>query len=200
MNSIIIMHRWYWFGEDLGTFLFPGYNISTASTFISTCIGLISLAILYEAMKISRIKLEQIAIFKSNSISRSSENSSLLSEMSPRSFASFSSRNCANCSEWMLQVLHWSIHTTLGYMLMMAVMTYNVYISIVLVIGSCLGYWIFGPVLIELNMRRFQERQKIIKCDKKCTDNTHNQERRESAVSVIAEQLVLEATVEIHMQ
>ncbi|KAI4491292.1 hypothetical protein M0802_010225 [Mischocyttarus mexicanus] len=194
-----MMHMWYWFGEDLGTFLFPGYNISTASTFISTCIGLISLVILYEAMKVSQIKLEQIAIFKSKSISRSSENSSLLYKISPRSFASFSSRNCASCSEWILQVLHWFIHTALGYILMMAVMTFNVYISIVLVIGSCLGYWIFGPLLIELNMNRFQEREKIIKCDSECTDSIPNQERRESTVSVIAEQLVLEATVEIHV-
>lgn len=102
---------------------------------------------------------------------------------------------------------------------MMAVMTYNVYISIALAIGGSLGYWIFGPALIELNMSQFRKRQKIIKCDKECSGNLlivlvpqHfkiflllifidailNQERRESAVSVVAEQLVLEATAEIH--
>ncbi|KAL2738021.1 copper transporter 51-like, partial [Vespula squamosa] len=194
----IMMHMCYWFGKDLGTFLFPGYNVSTTYAFVSTCIGLISLAILYEAMKISQIKLEQIMIFKPKPISRSSENSSLLSKMSPRSFASFSSMNCASCGKWILRVLHWSIHTTLGYILMMAVMTYNVYISIALAIGGSLGYWIFGPALIELNMSQFQERQKIIKCDKECSDAILNQERRESAVSVVAEQLVLNATAEIH--
>ncbi|XP_035742738.1 probable low affinity copper uptake protein 2 isoform X2 [Vespa mandarinia] len=175
-----------------------GYNVSTTCAFVSTCIGLISLAILYEAMKISQIKLDQIAIFKPKPISRSSENSSLLSKMTPRSFASFSSMNCTSCGKWILQVLHWSIHTTLGYILMMAIMTYNVYISIALAIGGSLGYWIFGPALIELNMSQFRKRQKIIKCDKECLDAILNQERRESAVSVIAEQLVLEATAEIH--
>ncbi|XP_047366546.1 uncharacterized protein LOC124955727 isoform X3 [Vespa velutina] len=104
----------------------------------------------------------------------------------------------ASCGKWILQVLHWSIHTTLGYILMMAIMTYNVYISIALAIGGSLGYWIFGPALIELNMSQFRKRQKIIKCDKECLDAILNQERRESAVSVIAEQLVLEATAEIH--
>lgn len=59
----------------------------------------------------------------------------------------------------------------LGYILMMAVMTYNVYISIALAIGGSLGYWIFGPALIELNMSQFRKRQKIIKCDKECSGN-----------------------------
>ncbi|KAK2579572.1 hypothetical protein KPH14_010868 [Odynerus spinipes] len=171
------MHMWYWFGENL---------------------GLIALAILYEAMKVLQIKLQTIIVFPSRSISRSSENSSLLSKMTPRSFVASPAIDCPSCCKWTLQVLHWSLHTTLGYILMMAVMTYNVYINIALVIGSCLGYWIFGPVLIELYMNRFQEKQKIIKCDKDCADAILNQERRESAVSVVAEQLVLEATAEIH--
>lgn len=193
------MHAWYWFGEDLGTFLFPGYNVSTTYSFVSTCIGLIALAILYEAMKVLQIKLQQIIIFPLKPVSRSSENSSLLSKMTPRSFAVSPPIDCSSCSKWTLQVLHWSLHTTLGYILMMAVMTYNVYINIALVIGSCLGYWIFGPVLVELNMARFQEKQKIIKCDTECADAVYNQERRESTVSVVAEQLVLEATAEIHV-
>lgn len=73
-----------------------------------------------------------------------------------------------NCSKWTLQVLHWSLHTTLGYILMMAVMTYNGYISIALVIGGCLGYWIFGPTLVQSNMQQFHRKQAIVECDKNC--------------------------------
>jgi len=70
----------------------------------------------------------------------------------------------------MLQVLHWSLHTTLGYILMMAVMTYNAYITIALALGGCLGYWLFGLTLVQLNMQRFQHKQ-AIECDKNCESN-----------------------------
>lgn len=73
-----------------------------------------------------------------------------------------------NCSRWILQVLHWSLHTTLGYILMMAVMSYNGYITIALVIGGCLGYWIFGLTVVQLNMQQFQRKQAIVECDKDC--------------------------------
>lgn len=71
-------------------------------------------------------------------------------------------------SMWCLQVFYWSIHTFLGYILMLAIMSYNVYINIAIVLGGCLGYWIFGPKLIELNQKRFQKRQKFLNCDDEC--------------------------------
>lgn len=79
------MHMYYWFGVDLGSFLFPGYNVTTLWSFLATCLGLIALAILYEAMKISQIRLQQIVI---NTVPRtgstSSEDSSLLSKVTPK--------------------------------------------------------------------------------------------------------------------
>lgn len=68
-------------------------------------------------------------------------------------------------------MLHWSLHTTLGYILMMAVMTYNGYITIALVIGGCFGYWIFGPTLVQLNMQHFRRKQAVVECDKNCEGN-----------------------------
>lgn len=95
-------------------------------------------------------------------------------------------------------MLHWSAHTLLGYILMMAVMTYNVYIGIALVLGSGIGYWIFGPKLIELNMEQFYQKQKTLECDKECSDNIVSQQRQGSTISIVAEQLVTEATIEVH--
>lgn len=74
----------------------------------------------------------------------------------------------ATCSKWTLQILHWFLHTTLGYILMMVVMTYNAYFTIALIIGGALGYWIFGPTLIQLNMQRFYRKQALVKCDRDC--------------------------------
>lgn len=77
---------WFWFGDNLGSFLLPGYNVITTPGFVCTCVGLSALAILYEGMKILQIKVQQ------NNISHvrkqktnSSENSSLLSKLSSRS-------------------------------------------------------------------------------------------------------------------
>jgi len=82
---------------------------------------------------------------------------------------------------------------------MMAVMTYNTYITIALAFGAGFGYWIFGSTLVQLNMQRFHHKQAIMECDKNCEDIVSNQQRRESAVSIVAEQLVTEANIEVHV-
>ncbi|XP_068969476.1 uncharacterized protein [Bombus flavifrons] len=42
------MNMWFWFGNNLGNFLLPKYNVITTSSFFCTCLGLFALAILYE--------------------------------------------------------------------------------------------------------------------------------------------------------
>ena len=52
---------------------------------------------------------------------------------------------------------------------MLAVMTFNGYIGIALVIGASFGYWIFGMTLIQLNLAQFnQSRMKDRRCDAEC--------------------------------
>ncbi|XP_076627791.1 protein SLC31A2 isoform X2 [Colletes latitarsis] len=177
------MHMCFWFGNNLGSFLLSGYNVVTTLSLVSTCLGLTALAILYEGMKILQTKIQQrtIVLIQNQTI-KTSENSSLLSKISSRSVGKQSSLHCICWTTWSFQVLHWFIHTVLGYVLMLAVMTYNVYINIAVVLGGCLGYWIFGPKLIELHMAQFHKRQRLLECDKEC-----------------AEQLVTEATIEVHV-
>ncbi|XP_076654526.1 uncharacterized protein LOC143359963 isoform X2 [Halictus rubicundus] len=158
-----------------------------------------ALTILYEGMKILQIKIQQnnLARMKKQK-TMTSENSSLLSRLSSKSIRIQFPLQCMCWSIWCLQVFHWSIHTLLGYILMLAVMSYNVYINIAIVLGGCIGYWIFGPKLIELNLKKFHEKQKLLNCDDECTDNVVN-ERIGSTVSIVTEQLVTEATVEVHV-
>ncbi|XP_032687746.1 probable low affinity copper uptake protein 2 [Odontomachus brunneus] len=193
------MHMTYWFGIDLGSFLFSGYDVTTVWGLLATCLGLAAFAVLYEAMKISQFYLQQFNI-KSvpRMISSSSESSSLLSKVTSRTFRISSHTRCGICFKWILQVLHWSLHTTFAYILMMAVMTYNVYVTVALVIGGSLGYWLFSPTLIQLKMQQFHRKQAIIECDKNCEAVSENQERRPSTVSIVAEQLVTEINIEIH--
>lgn len=57
--------------------------------------------------------------------------------------------------------------------MMLAVMTYNAYIGIALVLGASLGYWLFGMTLVEMNMEQFREaKKKIDKCDPECAGKT----------------------------
>lgn len=86
------MHMWFWFGNNLGSFLLPGYNVITTSSFLCTCLGLTALAILYEGMKILQIKIQQnTMVLVQNQMGRTSENSSLLSKISSKSVATRSS-------------------------------------------------------------------------------------------------------------
>lgn len=191
------MHMWFWFGNNLGEFLLPGYYVTTTASFCSTCLGLFALAILYESMKILQIKLKQNTVIVQTA--NLSEDLCLLSKILPRSAGPNASLHCIQWSAWCIQVLHWSIHTFLSYLLMLAVMTYNVYINVAIVLGGCLGYWIFGPKLIELNMKQFYDKQRLLDCDKECTEHVINEERRGSTISIVAEQLVTEATVQVHV-
>ncbi|XP_012349043.1 probable low affinity copper uptake protein 2 isoform X1 [Apis florea] len=194
-----MMHMWFWFGNNLDNFFLPGYNITTIFSFFCTCLGLFAIAILYEGMKILQIKLQQNTVSLLQKQSSISENSCLLSKISSNNIRTKISLHCIQWCIWSFQIFHWFVHTFLGYLLMLAVMTYNVYITITIVLGACLGYWIFGPQLIELNMKRFYKRQILLDCDKECADNIIHNQRHESTVSVVADQLITEATVEVHM-
>ncbi|XP_017880769.1 uncharacterized protein LOC108625345 isoform X2 [Ceratina calcarata] len=161
-----------------------------------TCYSLFALAILYESMKILQIKLKQNTVPQSTSVS---EGSCLLSKILTRSIGPNASIEGIRWPAWCFQVFHWSIHTFLSYLLMLAVMTYNVYVNVAIVLGGCLGYWIFGPRLIELNMKQFHDKQRLLDCDKECAEHIMNEERRGSTISIVAEQLVTETTVEVHV-
>lgn len=89
-DTLLQMHMSYWFGVDLGSFLFPGYNVTTVWGLIATCLGLAALAVLYEAMKVSQIHLQHTVIRPMpRTTSASSENSSLLSKMTPKNFRTY---------------------------------------------------------------------------------------------------------------
>ncbi|KOX79368.1 High affinity copper uptake protein 1 [Melipona quadrifasciata] len=191
------MHMWFWFGNNLGNFLLPGYNVATPSSFFCTCLGLFALAILYESMKVLQIKLHQSTLTLIQSQSPTlSENSCLLPRISSKSIRRYISLHCAQWSTWSFQIFHWFVHTSLGYLLMLAVMSYNIYVNIAIILGGGIGYWIFGSKLIELNMKQFFKKQTLINCDKECADNTTSYQGDGLTVT---EQLVTETNVEIHI-
>ncbi|XP_008560501.1 probable low affinity copper uptake protein 2 [Microplitis demolitor] len=195
-----MMHMSFWFGTDLGTFLFDGLNVKTISAFFGTCLGLIAIAIIYEAMKTLQIKLHQLTKASlSTSESQTNEKSSLLSQFVPKFPRFSSSSQWWGIILWILEVLHYSAQTTLGYIIMLVVMSYNTYICIALIIGSAIGYWTFSPILLYFNLRELKHKNKNISCSPGCSDSISTIERRPSTVSDVAEQLASEISAEIHI-
>ncbi|XP_015596751.1 probable low affinity copper uptake protein 2 isoform X2 [Cephus cinctus] len=194
------MHMWYWFGY-LNEFLFKEFNVTTTWGVLSICLGLTALAIVYEAMKILQVFLRKQTIASlPHELSMQDEKSSLLSKISSRYLGRSTRLYCSSYLLWLLEVFHFTIHTTLGYFLMLAVMTYNVYVNIALVMGAGIGYFILGPTLVELNMAQYNNKRKDIKCNLECSDAILDPNRRQSTVSIIAEQLVTEANIDVDVQ
>ncbi|XP_012285169.1 probable low affinity copper uptake protein 2 isoform X2 [Orussus abietinus] len=191
------MHMWYWFGKDLGVFLFPGYVVTTTWGMIATCFGIAALAVLYEGTKVLQYKLRQMTLDSLAKTSPSTENSTLISRISSRSFNASFFVHSSYWSRWLLEVFHWSFHTLMGYIIMMAAMTYNGYITIALVCGAAIGYWIFSPALMSFSIKQFPQ-QKSVQCEVECADAIVNSERRQSTVSFVAEQIATEVVADIH--
>ena len=70
--------------------------------------------------------------------------------------------------KWIFEIIHWSSHVLLGYTLMLAIMTYNGYITISVVLGSGIGYFVFGLVLQEKNILKVKTQHKIKICHPTC--------------------------------
>ncbi|KAL7303712.1 hypothetical protein TKK_0003847 [Trichogramma kaykai] len=182
------MHKWLWFGVELKDFLFYGYDITTTWGLLSTCLGLVALGILYEAMKLSQAKLRAISKQKNQIVvtGHHNDSSSLLSRVSKRSH-SVKSLKSDLWLKWIVEVIHWSLQVGLGYILMLSIMSFNIYMMIAIAIGSGIGYYIFGPIWFEWNIEKIQRRKRLLECNPVCADSPVYVERNELALSITSE-------------
>ncbi|XP_049887994.1 uncharacterized protein LOC126382234 isoform X2 [Pectinophora gossypiella] len=151
------MHMWMWFGYDLGEFLFPGLTISSRWSFALTWIVLFFVALLFEGSKVYLARVQRDAHKKLYPF-RSDERRNLLCD-----------RMLVNTH----QSLIFLIHNVVGYLLMLAVMVYNVHLLLAVVFGMMLGYFLFGPKLTRLQMQCFSTRKTVI-CTPECDDTAEN--------------------------
>ncbi|CAH2989755.1 unnamed protein product [Chilo suppressalis] len=175
------MHMWMWFGYDLGEFMFPGLDISTRWSFALTWIALFFIALLFEGSKVYLANVQREAYRKLYPY-RSDERRNLLcdreraSSMEPTTSRNASSVATSRWSSLRVRLLvngHQSTvflaHNVVGYLLMLAVMVYNVHLLLAVVFGMMLGYFLFGPKLTRLQMQCFGNRRPII-CTPECDD------------------------------
>lgn len=73
---------YFWWSTVVDNFLFYGYNIKSAAGLISTCLGLIALAVIFEWLKLIQARLRQRELFlrakQLRTICPSSESSTLI--------------------------------------------------------------------------------------------------------------------------
>ncbi|XP_050726381.1 high affinity copper uptake protein 1-like isoform X3 [Eriocheir sinensis] len=119
------MEMSYYFSGTVHDFLFSGVNVLTTWGMVSLCMGLMSLSLLAEGFKVARSLLQKVATSSIDSGCRR-----------------------YNVSErvrfHILQTFLHIVQLTIGYMLMLSVMTYNAYFTLAVVGGAGLGYYCFA--------------------------------------------------------
>nr|CAD7266829.1 unnamed protein product [Timema shepardi] len=142
---------------------------------VMTCLGLASLAVLFEAMKVVQATTKQGLHTTSLGDSCPNECSPLLGAANIRRrrgrrcvdrvlqdyqhdvlvAAEGDTKHClCVCRTWGLlcQTGLYLFQDTLGYLIMLCVMTYNGYFTVAVSLGAGLGYLVFGPALIEIGL------------------------------------------------
>ncbi|CAH2267676.1 uncharacterized protein LOC120623314 [Pararge aegeria] len=178
------MHMWMWFGYDLGDFLFSGLTVNTRWAFALTWIALFFVALLFEASKVYLARVQREAYQKLNPY-RCDERRNLLSDreqgnpMEPTTSRNASSGQMSRWASFRVrtlvnghQTLVFVVHNVVGYLLMLAVMLYNVHLILAVVFGMMLGYFLFGTKLTRLQMQCFNTRRVI--CTPECDDTAEN--------------------------
>jgi copper transporter 1 len=64
-----------------------------------------------------------------------------------------------------------AFHNILSYGLMLAVMLYNGYIFVAVVLGSFVGHFLFGHISMKTNMENLQAIHTKIMCSTRCADS-----------------------------
>ncbi|XP_057674431.1 probable low affinity copper uptake protein 2 [Corythoichthys intestinalis] len=141
------------------TLLFDFWHVNSPGGMFVSVLVVMLLTILYEMLKVWRLWLGRGPSLKeystpyagtpSHQIDNSSvlENSHSESSLTTGESSSFFPNNKAS---WLLHGIQTLLHflqVTLGYMLMLCVMSFNTWIFLGVILGSALGYFISFPLL-----------------------------------------------------
>lgn len=138
------MQEFYSFWNLPFTFLFESWKVNGPLALIFTCLGIGCIALLFEGIRVFRVWVKRkwhvppLFPLMSKDFTISGSCSTSVQIVGNESYVR-SNRIKNHISQTLLHILR----LVLSYLLMLAVMSYNAYVSICIVIGSCLGYFIF---------------------------------------------------------
>ncbi|XP_066926012.1 high affinity copper uptake protein 1-like [Clytia hemisphaerica] len=158
--EMMMMQMYFVLGKEV-TILFKQWKTNTAAELFGSCFVLFVLGVLYEGLKVyrQRMLLQPNKHHLNEKLTESSEsngshtNQVLITNPARKQSGSsiktcrlnrFSGRHLLQTFLHMLQVF-------IGYLLMLAFMTYNVWVCIAVILGAGFGYFLFGvqPVIIS---------------------------------------------------
>ncbi|KAL5289082.1 hypothetical protein ACFFRR_009338 [Megaselia abdita] len=143
--------------------LWNSWKTETILTFVLSCIGIFLIAVLYEGLKFMREK-HQIYITK--------KETELMARINKNRSEMTSEECCSNTTldlkehtvlqrvfnkSHLLQTFMHIIQMIISYLLMLIVMTYNYWLFLSVILGSGMGYFVFGWI-----------RERIIDCNEHC--------------------------------
>ncbi|XP_022653963.1 high affinity copper uptake protein 1-like isoform X2 [Varroa destructor] len=123
-----MMHMAFYASTN-STILFSDWKITNARQMVGACVGVFVMAMLFEALRTFRERLR--------SRSRGDSKTSLISQSRQWTSALMDPSH-------LVQTMLYGFQITLGYLLMLIFMTYNVYICLAVVSGATLGFWLFS--------------------------------------------------------
>jgi len=146
------MYTSFWCGVKIDNFLFKGFNIKSWQGMLGSCLGTASLACLFVIISFTREMF-----FNTDSSKRRGRalvaNSTLIEVWT---------------STWKMhsvQTLLFLVQTTVGYFLMLIVMSYNVYLNLAVMVGTLIGYFILNPVLVDSKFIHRPVYKNVVKCN-----------------------------------
>ncbi|GLH10810.1 High affinity copper uptake protein 1 [Gryllus bimaculatus] len=160
------MHVSFWFDTVYQNFLFKGFNITSTGGLIGTCLGLASLASILEVIKVYRASIQ---LKHTQKHENENENSNVNTSESPEESVARTTNvrriSINNKLKYLSVNTSWyTLQDTIGYIVMLAVMTFNGYFTIAVILGSAFGYLVFGPWLMEIKLKASTVCSKQQKC------------------------------------
>ncbi|XP_071154116.1 high affinity copper uptake protein 1-like isoform X2 [Mytilus edulis] len=136
--------------------LFKEALVSTAGEMVGACIVIFILALIYEGLKVFREHLLRKALtpnYQSEAtISKYTHTSTDTMVIDPQS-AKSNGQQIISSSHFIQTILH-VVQVFISYCLMLAFMTYNVWLCLAVILGAGAGYFMFGwkrAVVVDVN-------------------------------------------------
>ncbi|XP_019396161.1 PREDICTED: probable low affinity copper uptake protein 2 [Crocodylus porosus] len=141
------MMAMYFFFSDKTVLLFDFWNVHSPAGMALSVVVILLLAALYEVIKVTKGKLlHRTVLSVPTSISQES-----LEERDRASVNSERGQQNSTQKRWFLyhvsQTLLHVIQVVIGYLVMLAVMSYNTWIFLGVIVGSTVGYYVAYPLL-----------------------------------------------------
>ncbi|XP_032653698.1 protein SLC31A2 isoform X2 [Chelonoidis abingdonii] len=138
-------HMYFYFSDKV-VLLFDFWNVRTPAGMVLSVLVVLLLAMLYEAIKISKSKLlRQTILAIPTTLSQES-----LREPETGSVNSDVGQQNTTSKRWFLYHISQSLlhvaQVVIGYLVMLVVMSYNTWIFLGVIVGSALGYYLAYPV------------------------------------------------------